>query len=148
MQHHNQIHKQRSKTILDHTIQKQDYSWSCKAFSSSLSTWTLLASIHNPVLIICDRRERAPRYEYRTHIISGLLASPSLLSSPSPPSSPSRLPCSHLASFPPRLSENNITKENCCARNFPIMRNIYFLFCNLHLGLICHTSRYNELKIL
>lgn len=59
MQHHNLIHRHRSKTILDHTIQKQDYSWSCKTFSSSLSTWTLLGSIPNPVLIICDRRERA-----------------------------------------------------------------------------------------
>jgi hypothetical protein len=55
---------------------------------------------------IDDRRERAPRYEYRTHILSGLLASPS------PPSSPSRLPCSHLASFPPRLSGSIFTKEN------------------------------------
>jgi len=59
MQHHNLIHKHRSKTILDHVIQKQDYSWSCKTFSSSLSTWTLLTSILNPGLIICDRRERA-----------------------------------------------------------------------------------------
>lgn len=59
MQHHNLIHRHRSKTILDHAIQKQDYSWSCKTFSSSLSTWTLLRSIPNPVLIICDRRERA-----------------------------------------------------------------------------------------
>lgn len=100
MQHHNQIHKQRSKTILDHTIQKQDYSWSCKTFSSVLSTWTLFTSILNPVMAIYDRRERALRYEYRAHILSGLLASPSLLSSHSPPSSPSRLPCSHLASFP------------------------------------------------
>jgi hypothetical protein len=59
MQHHNLIHRHRSKTILDHAIQKQDYSWSCKTLSSSLSTWTLLGSIPNPVLIICDRRERA-----------------------------------------------------------------------------------------
>jgi hypothetical protein len=59
MQHHNLIHRHRSKTILDHAIQKQDYSWSCKTLSSSLSTWTLLGSFPNPVLIICDRRERA-----------------------------------------------------------------------------------------
>jgi len=139
MQHHNLIHKQRSKT----------YSWSChleaRLFFIMLLRWSiflfLLVTVNFSGIYSQSGngdlwRKRESTTIWVSHSYPFLIACL--------PSSPSWFPCFYLASFPFRLSESIFTTRKCYTKiNFSYNEiNKCNRFSNFHTSLISNMNAF------
>jgi hypothetical protein len=119
-----------------------------------LSTWTLLASIPNPVLIICDRRERA-QLIWVSHSFLFLIACLTFLAFIFPFSKLSLLSLDILHHKGGAFSQGELLiylfvdvkrgRNKIYKNYFPTMslnKNAFTLVIDLHTGLICNKNAF------